>query len=172
MNRTRSSPSLLRSEAAQVADHGMIHPRLSDLAQILDFRLDESSRKRSSDASKDEESAVPKPEAYRPLFDQLHTDKGLQSFKAWLHTQLNDNDRPDSVREPAYFIALPSNDGSLVSEYQFLALLRVFCECAASDVFDFFDILDYRCEGHLDFPQIYLAVCIVTAKACGFPGQR
>lgn len=164
----RSVQSLPRAEPQCVET--IFSPRLHDLTHILDFRVDDDGpRRRSSVPCRDNDTTAAPPEAFRPLFEQLHTNRGLFSFQDWLRTMLIDErDRLDSVCEAMQFLTLPSGDPGLISEFQFLTVLRGFCDCSKSDAFDFFDLLDIECDGYIGFPEMYLAVCIIVAKACKY----
>jgi len=100
-------------------------------------------------------------------FDLLHTERGFNAFEAWYRRVLASGAGASAPPAPRPELGLLWPQAfcppSALHEHAFVELLRVFAECAESEAFDFFDLLDYRFLGMLGLPQIYLAVCLIAA---------
>mmetsp|Transcript_102785 Transcript_102785/g.299791 ORF Transcript_102785/g.299791 Transcript_102785/m.299791 type:complete len:296 (-) Transcript_102785:91-978(-) len=102
-------------------------------------------------------------------FDLLHTEKGFVAFEQWYQRVLaNCAGGLTSSAPPAELGLLwpqafcPPN---ALHEHAFTELLRAFAECTDGEACDFFDLLNYDCQGYLGYAQVYLAICLIAAMA-------
>lgn len=128
---------------------------------------DTGNNRKNTDSGKSREPASLEDSS---AFDLLHTSRGFAAFEQWYKRIISSSACAPSLKQP------PSDLGGLwpqafcppnaLPEYAFLELVRAFAECTDSEAFDFFDLMDYRFVGALDFKQVYFAVCILAASGC------
>lgn len=159
----RSTRSERKREGATMAD--AIGARSSGAALSGGNRIVDSARSVASSAkdSDGDESA----------FDLMHTERGFASFEAWFKRivaagpSIGNGVAHCAPRQDMNFVwPVAYCPPDALHEHAFMELVRAFADCSDSEVWDLFDLLDHDFQSFLGFPEVYVAMCLLSAIGC------
>jgi hypothetical protein len=163
-NPRRAAPGSARSTGSGRRENlqGAASPTPGGASSTASLRSQQGSRQGSEAFSKHELDLLE-----FSAFDLLHTEQGFVAFEQWYRRTFAGGTSGAAAEKPHVELGFLWPQAfcppSALHEYAFMELLRAFAECSDSEALDFFDLLDCDFLGMLSLPQVYLAICLVSA---------